>query len=129
MRSDHADTCPALDQDRAPRHEGPEDDVRQLLVVAQQLDEPLAWDLDHLARVADHGGQIHTLAGQQVELTEEAVASVYRDHPVLGAVAAHDRDRPGLNDEEVIALVSLAEQDVAGRDRPQLTDGAQALTL
>ena len=54
---------------------------------------------------------------------------VYRDHPVLGAVAAHDRDRPGFNDEEVIALIALPKQDVTGRDRPQLTGGAQALTL
>ena len=54
------------------------------------------------------------LAGDEVELADEAVVAVHGDHPVLRAVTLHDRHGALLHDEEVVALVALPEEDFAG---------------
>jgi hypothetical protein len=45
-----------------------------------------------------------------------------RDHVVLVSQAADDRDRAGLDDEEVIAVVTLTEQHLARIDLAQAPD-------
>ena len=56
-------------------------------------------------------------------------APVDRDDPVLVAVALDDRDRARLDQEEVVAGVALAEQDLAGLDLPHGSDRAQPRPL
>ena len=63
------------------------------------------------------------------ELAQEAVGSVDGDDAVLPPVALDDRYRPRLDHEEVARLVALGEQNVAGFDAPDHTEGAQPLQL
>ncbi len=51
--SDESNAAPDLDQDRAARQERAQDDVGEVLVVAQQPEEFGHGDADDLARVAD----------------------------------------------------------------------------
>ena len=107
-RTDQLDPGSDADQDRAPGHEGPEDDVAERLVLGDELAQLLDRDLDHLAGLPDDSGQIETLAGQHGELAQKATGAVDGDHPVLLAVALDDHNRARLDDEEVAALVALA---------------------
>jgi hypothetical protein len=98
-----------LDQDRATGQERLEDDVAQLLVLGYQRAQPLRGHLDHLARVAHHRAEGDASARQQPELADEPVRPVDGDDPVLLPVAQDDRDRPGLDDEEIVLVIPLAE--------------------
>ena len=91
--ADHLGAASDLDQDLAPGHVGAEDHVRELLLVAQEPLEAVHGNVDHAPRVADDGAQVGAPSGQQVELAQEPAVAVHRDHPVLGSVAADDRDR------------------------------------
>ena len=124
-RADDLHAAADLDQDRPARDEGAQDQVREALVRHQQLAERRERHADHLAGVAHHRGQVRAAAAQQVELAKEAVGSVHRDHPVLAAVAAHDRHRTRVDDEEVVGLVAFAEEHVAAGDGEHLADLAQ----
>ena len=54
---------------------------------------------------------------------------MHRDHTVLPPVALDDGDHAGLDDEEVIARVALAEEDLTGLDGAGLPNRADALEL
>ena len=97
--------------------------------LATRFAQPFGRDLDHLAGVAHDRAQVRRRAGQQVDLAEEPVRAVDRDDAVLVAVALHDRDRARLDQEEVVAGVALAEQDLTGRDVPHRSDRAQPRPL
>ena len=128
-RSDQPHATADLNQDRASGQEGSEHDVGEVLVLAQQLEQVPQRHPDHLARIANHRAQVHARPGEQVELAEETVPPVDRDHAVLIAVAADDRDRPRLDDVEVVGRVALAEQHVARRDRLDRAQFPQAPAL
>ena len=128
-RPDDPDAGADVDQDRAAGEVGVEDDVAELLLVGKQAAHAVHVDLDQLAGVADDRGQVHARAGEQVEIAEEAVRPLDRDDPVLCAVALDDRDRAGLDDEEVVALVALAEQHLPRLDPPNLADLTQPVAM
>jgi hypothetical protein len=120
-RADQAMPGAQPDQDRPPLEERAEDDVRELLVVADDATQPAGRDLDHGAGVPDDGGERNGSSGEQVQLAEEAVRPVDGDDAILGAVVVDDRDDALLDDEEVAPLVPRAEEHVA---RPRLADPA-----
>ena len=99
----------------------PHDDVGELLVFGDQPAEVGGGHAGDHAVVPDDRSQVRVPAGEQVELAEEAVRPVNRDDAVLGPVAVDDRDGSLLDDEEVVLLVALAEEHVAGAN---VLDGA-----
>ena len=112
-RADDPHAAADLDQQRPAGQVRPEDQVAELLVTGDQLAQALERHVDHLARVADDRAQVHPATGQQVELAKEPMRAMDRDHMVLGAVTANDRHRPGLDHEEVVAVVPFLEQQLA----------------
>jgi hypothetical protein len=128
-RAEQLESGADLDQDRAPRHERAQDDVRQLLVVGHRVAQDVGGNLDHLAGIADDRGQLYAGAGQEVQLAEESVGAVNGDHPVLVHVALDDRDRSRLDDEEVVLVVAGPEQDLSDVDLPHRPDRTKPCAL
>ena len=65
--------APQADQHRAADEERAQDQVAEAGVVRDELAQPLRGDGEDLAGLADDRGEERRLAGEQVELAQEAV--------------------------------------------------------
>jgi hypothetical protein len=120
--ADDAHARSDLDQDRLAGQEGAQDQLGEILVVGEQAPQARDRHVDHLAGIAHDRRQVDAAAGEEAELAQEAVRAVDRHHAVLHAVSADDRDRAGLDHEQVIARVALLVEDLARLDRAHLAD-------
>ena len=75
-------------------------------------------DHDHLARLDHPRRDEHAEAGQQVQLAQETASTVADDDPVLAVGVDDDVDGAGDDHEEVVGGIPLAEEVLAGGDRP-----------
>src|SRR5215469_11839392 len=90
-----------------------------------QLPQLTDRDHEYRARLAHHRGGIEPLTGEQIQLGYEVTGVAHPEFPFRGAVPVKGRDRPCQDDEEVVAAVTFAEEQltarrrVFGRVRPQ----------
>ena len=117
------------DQLGAARKKRAEHDARELLVLVDERADRGRRDPQDLAAVAHDGGQGDARAGQEAELAEEATRAEHGEDAVLPAEACDDRDHPREHDVEVLGLVALAEEHLAGRDRAPVPERGEAPEL
>ena len=79
MRADDLESDALLLECLAPRDEGREQQIRECAVVEQQQPQLVAIDSDVAHRLGDDGCHEHRLAGQQVQLAQEAGGAVAHD--------------------------------------------------
>ncbi len=118
-RADDADGLGSLarSQKLAPRDERGEHGFRERGPTAHQPAELGLGDHQHPARhrhTAAHGA---TLAGQQIQLADEAARPVRGDDGRVGAVEAHDLDLALEHDEQVVGRLAGLEQQLADTHR------------
>ncbi len=113
-RADDADRLRALSraQHLAPGEQRVEDRVGQRRAPAHEATELGLGDHQHATRPADAAAQRAALAGQQVQLADEAAAVVGDDHDRLGAVEANDLDFALEDDEQVEGRLAGLEQQL-----------------
>ena len=99
-------------------HERSEEQVAQVRAGGDQLPHQRHRHPDHLAVLGHPSGHEHPLAGEEVELSEEAARPVAGDPVLTGAViaAGHDLHRAGGHHEQVVGGVAGPVQQVAGGD-------------
>ena len=110
----------------APAHERRGDRVAELLIVEEQAPERLTVDRDVAHPLRDHRGHIDGLAGEQVQLAQEAMRFMAHDLVAVGIedgrLAVDDRD-------ERIRAVADAVQHVSDLGGALLAVRAQRLQL
>ena len=122
-RADDAKARPQPDEHGPAQEERAQDQVAEVRVVGDELAQPFGRHGEDLAVLHDHRGQERSLAGEQIQLAEEAALSVHADRALATAVMAlDDRDLARQDHEEVVAGVTLAEEHVAALDATALAD-------
>ena len=110
MRPDDLDSHTRLLQRLAPRDERRQEQARERAVVEQQQPQLVPIDGDVAHRLGDHGGHEHRLAGEQVQLAEEAGGTVADD---LVSCRVEDRGLAFEDRDERVAQVADAVKDLA----------------
>jgi hypothetical protein len=98
------------------RDEPAEDGVREVGLGAHQATEIGGRDGEHAPGPDDARGQVDPLAGEQVELAEEAPRGVDDEQLLTFALGPDDLDGTLEDHEKVVARVARAEEDVAHLD-------------
>ena len=121
-----------VQQDLTPGHECFENHVGELGVLGHEAAEPVPRDAAHLTVLRHPRGQVRGLAGQHVELTEEATGPV-RDDDLLCRPRAgspnHHLHLAGLDEHPVVVEIASMKQHVAGVDVLRLGQCANALRV
>ncbi|HSO99349.1 MAG TPA: hypothetical protein VLP43_10390 [Solirubrobacteraceae bacterium] len=97
-------------QQLPPGHERRQQQVAETPILVEQRPEPLAVDRDVAHRVRDHGGEVHGLAGEEIDLAKEAGGTVASDLVPLGI---EDRRLAFANGDEGIPAIADSEQHLA----------------
>jgi hypothetical protein len=106
-------------EDLAPGAEGLEEEVGQLGVLGHQLPEPQRRDPVHATGLDHARNQIHRLAGEHVQLAEKRARPEAHER-LLGLLPRGRLDdlyRGVLGNDEVVACVARAVENLAGLDR------------
>ncbi len=125
-RSDDPQADSEPDQDGAADEVGAQDEIPEPGIAGHQLPEALDRHREHFARVDRHSGEVGSLARQQAELAEEAVAAVHGDGALLRRPARFDEGHiPGENHEKIAVPLAFPEQDLLRLGRTPLAQGSQ----
>ena len=115
-RADHPGPGAEPDEYRPPGQEGAQDHVSHAGLAPDDLAQALPRDLQDLAGSDDACGQVDGLAGEQVELPDEAPLAVDADRAFAGTIRIlEDRHLARQHDEEVVGDVAVTELQVTRR--------------
>ena len=114
---------------RAPGQEGPEDDIRDVGLLGDDLLQPLAGNGQHLPGLAHHASQVHRLPGEHVQFAQETalVESSYRPR-LAGEVVAH-LHLAFQHDHKIVIGIARPEKDLTDLRLPGLPVALEDLDL
>ena len=115
VRPDQLVADAELDEEGATNQKGAENEIAEGRVLCEQLAQALRRDGQHLSRLAHDGREERPAAREDVQVAEKAVTPVGGDRPLLARDHLQRLDEPFEDDDEVIARVALAEEQVTRR--------------
>ena len=114
-RSDDAQAGAESDQPLAAQEVGPEQQVAEYRVVADQRAQAIDGNDELLTRFPHDGREQGSLPREQALLAEEPSRAVHGDQPLpRPSVVVNHGDLAVEHDMEVIVLIALAEQHLSG---------------
>ena len=120
-----------MDEDLTPGAEGLEEEIGQLGVLGHQRAEAQGGDPVHATALDDASDQIDGLASEHVELAEKRARTEPHER-LLRLVRRRrldDLDRRVVGQDQVIACVARAVENLAGLDRLRHPIGTQTREL
>ena len=109
----------------AEEEEGAQEEVAETGLLGDDGAQVVGGDGQHGAWLADDGGEVGHLAGEQIELADDLALLADAEAAAGLADRLDQLDLPLEDDEEIAGGIALAEEMLPGRDRPDLAAAAE----